>query len=127
MSADLEPADCPVCHSAGSVTGGRCQLCDATFGEIPDGAVDLPPAVPSEPAGGGDAPGEPRPLLFSDVIAELKEVGALVSSADGALEVEAACGRLQALLQSLRLQFLTDVVLAEIPRLGGRQPKRPVT
>lgn len=105
------PSDCPVCHSAGSVIGARCQLCDAVF-EEPDGAVDLPPAAPS------------GPLRFSDVIDELRQVGSLVSGAGNALEVEAACGRLQILLQSLRMQFLSDVVLSDGPR---PQPKRPVT
>ena len=122
MTLDLAMADCPLCHSAGSVVAERCQLCDAVFGEETGGAVDLPPAAPSAP----------EPLRFSDVITELQQVGALVSSADGGLELKAACGRLQTLLESLRAQFLTDVVLGH----GGlvtsgtqprSQPKRPVT
>jgi len=111
VSFYLATADCPVCHSTGTVVDARCELCDAVFGEDPEGAVDLPPAAPSD---------IDPPLRFSDVIAELQQVGSLVSSAEGALELEAACSRLQMLLRSLRAQFLTDVVI-------GTQPKRPVT
>jgi hypothetical protein len=94
------------------VIGARCQLCDAVFDESPSGAVDLPPAAPS------------GPLRFSDVIEELQQVGSLVSGAGNAFEIEAACGRLQVLLHSLRTQFVTEVVLSDGP---APQPKRPVT
>jgi hypothetical protein len=112
VSFDLATADCPVCYSTATVVDERCELCDAVFGEDPERNVDLPPTAPS---GSSDTP-----LRFSDVIAELQQVGSLVSSAEGALELEAACSRLQMLLRSLRAQFLTDVVI-------GTQPKRPVT
>lgn len=94
-----------MCMSSGTVTRGRCQLCEAVFDEDHDGAVDLPPTAPSAPS--------PPLLRFTDVIEELQQVGELVSTADGALEIEAACGRLQLLLHSLREQFVSDVVLAE--------------
>ena len=112
MSTEALAVDCPLCLSTGTISGGKCELCEAAFDDGFDGAVDLPPASPSDPLR--------APLRFSDVIEGLQRVGSLVSSADGALELEAACSLLQVLLESLRDQFLTEVVV-------GPQPKRPVT
>ncbi len=114
MSTDLIAVDCPVCHSAGTVSGGRCQLCEAEFGEAQDGAVDLPPTAP---------PAAALPLRFSDVIEELREVGTMVSHADGSVAIERACRRVETLLEALRAQFLNDVVLTS----PSGYPKRPVT
>lgn len=115
MSTEVVASDCPVCLSAGSVSRGRCQLCEADFGEAPVGAVDLPPAAPPDDTQGF--------LRFSDVLRELGEVGTLVSNANGASEIENACRRVQTLLLALRLQFLNEVVVTS----PSGYPKRPVT
>jgi hypothetical protein len=106
-------ADCPGCRSAGSVSGGFCQVCyaDQAAAERPlddhgtTPAADLPPA-----AGDLLAPVAPvTPLRFADVIEELRAAALLATGPVPSESVTAACRRLEELLEHLRLQFLDDV------------------
>jgi hypothetical protein len=90
--AEPVSADCPECRSAGSVVGGRCQVCDERRAE--PGTAVLPPAVPAV-------------LRLSDVVAELNAI----RKAGGKAQVEEACRRVEGLFRRLQDQFLTDVVL----------------
>ena len=79
--------DCPDCSSAGSVERGVCQVC---FAEA---------EVPADP------------LRFADVISEIEAVAQLAAlGASGNLAD--ACFRARRLLERLRGQFLTQVILA---------------
>ena len=121
----LAGADCPSCRSAGSVSGGFCQVCYAEqaaeepplddHGTTP--AADLPPAA-----------GDPltlvapvTPLRFADVIEELRAAALLATGSVSPESVTAACRRLEELLEHLRLQFLADVGLSE-PSLADPVP-----
>jgi hypothetical protein len=95
--------DCPECRSAGSVTAGRCQICDAPEGR--PGAADLPPAVPAA-------------LRMSDVLAEL---GAIREALATPAQAAAACLRVESLLQQLRDQFVAEVVVSDGGMLGHRR------
>jgi hypothetical protein len=55
--------------------------------------------------------GSPRPLRFADVVAEL-EVAAALARAGSTVGVAEACRRARSLLERLRGQFLTEVILA---------------
>ncbi len=79
--------DCPDCRSAGSVVGGTCQVCLAE------------PTAPTQP------------LRFVDVVAEL-EVAAALARAGSTAGVAEACRRARSLLERLRGQFLSEVILA---------------
>jgi hypothetical protein len=56
---------------------------------------------------------------MSDVLAEL---GAIRGGLHGSAEVDAACRRVESLLEQLRDQFLSEVVLSEDGFLG-RPPR----
>jgi hypothetical protein len=109
-------ADCSGCRSAGSVSGGFCQVCyaDQAAAEPPlddhwtTPAADLPPA-----AGGPLAP--VAPLRFAAVIEELRAAALLATGPVSPESVTAACRRLEELLEHLRLQFMADVGLSEPP------------
>lgn len=110
----LAGADCPSCRSAGSVSGGFCQVCYADPA-APEPQLDdlgtstaavLPPA-----AGGPVAP--LTPLRFADVIDELREAASMATGPVPPESVTAACRRLEELLEHLRRQFLADVGLSE--------------
>jgi hypothetical protein len=115
--ADADPpalvgADCPSCRSAGSVTGGFCQVCYADLPAAPPRddrgtttAADLPPAA------GRPVP----PLRFADVIDELRAAASIATDQAAPASVTEACRRLEELLEHLRRQFLVDVGLAEPP------------
>ena len=118
----LAGADCPSCRSAGSVSGGFCQVCyaDPAAPEPPlDGrrtstAADLPPA-----AGGSAA--LVAPLRFADVIEELRAAASMAAGPVPPDSVTAACRRLEGLLEHLRRQFLADVGVPE-PSLADPVP-----
>jgi hypothetical protein len=59
-----------------------------------------------------DSMSELGPLRFSDVIQEIRMIANL-AGADGPSRdgIVAACGRAESLLESLRTQFLHDVVI----------------
>jgi hypothetical protein len=99
VSVLAELADCPECRSAGTVSNGRCEICDATV----DGAADLPPAAPPAllPVG---------PVRLADVLRELENIAIAVRRAGGSAELIAACTRAQQLMVALETQFLADVV-----------------
>jgi hypothetical protein len=100
VSALVVVADCPECRSAGAVSGGRCEICDARV----DGAADLPPAAP---------PASPSPLgevRLTDVLRELQLIAVTIRDAGGSKELIAACTRAEQLVVALEEQFLADVV-----------------
>jgi hypothetical protein len=84
MSVTAEFLDCPHCHSAGAVSSGACQVCDA-------GVV---------------------PLRFADVIDELRVIASLAAGDDtmAARGVAHAAARAESLLAALRDQFMVDIV-----------------
>jgi hypothetical protein len=96
--------DCPDCRSAGRVERGACQVCLAEL----------------EP---GPGPGS---LRFADVVAELETVAALAALGATGNAAE-ACRRARALLERLRGQFLTEVILTPpgMPPVPGAIGPRP--
>jgi hypothetical protein len=99
------PDDCPNCRSSGSVERGECQVC---FEE----------AVPAAASPGG--------LRFADVVAELEAVAGL-AAIGATLDVAEACRRARSLLESLREQFLAQVILAPpdappVPEAAAAEP-----
>lgn len=113
MASPQLRADCPECRSAGTMAGSRCQICDAeTTGESTpsppgasgrahrDGAVDLPPTAPAPP-----------PIRFSEVVAELRGISALLRRDPSPSLVQEACRRVEAMLNAIRAQFISDVVV----------------
>jgi hypothetical protein len=115
---DVAVRDCPVCLSAGAVVGTRCQLCDAEFAEPPD---DEPPRVVERPVGGaaGLPPVAPPILRLSDVVDELRRLATSVAGATEPRALVEACARLERMAETLRRQFLDDVV-AGYPTPRGR-------
>ena len=119
-ASEHAPADCPGCRSAGSVSGGFCQVCyaDQAAAESPLDDHGTPPASDLPPAAGGPvAQGAPlaplAPLRFADVIEELRAAALLATGPVPPESVTEACRRLEVLLEHLRLQFLADVGLSE--------------
>lgn len=102
MSALAAVADCPECRSAGTVSGGRCEICDTRV----DGAADLPPVAPpaSSPLVGGA-------VRLTDVVRELELIALTIRGAGGPKELMAACTRAERLVAALEEQFLADVVV----------------
>jgi hypothetical protein len=97
-------ADCPECRSAGTMSNGGCEICDA----VVVGAADLPPAAP--PAG---------PVRLSDVLRELELIAGIIRKAGGSEELSAACTRAQELMAALEEQ--ADVVAGRpVPSRTGR-------
>jgi hypothetical protein len=88
---------CPECRSAGSVVGDCCEVCYADFGE----GLHVAPAESAIV----------KPLLFSDVIDELRAAASMVrpTEDDPSRGVEIACRKVEALLGALREQFLADL------------------
>ena len=82
-------SDCLDCRSAGSVERGVCQVCFAEPGAEADRA----------------------PLRFADVISEIEAVADL-AALGAAGNLADACSRARRLLERLRGQFVTQVVLA---------------
>ena len=111
----LAGADCPSCRSAGSVSGGFCQVCYADpaapepslDGRRTSTPADLPPAAGPSVA----------PLRFADVIDELRAAANIAMDQAASGSVPEACRRLEELLERLRRQFLVDMGLAE-PSVG---------
>ena len=101
-----EPTDCPECGSARSVERGLCQVCYAEFGET--GAADLPPAASIPLDETVRARLDDAPLMFSDVIRELRAMVALAAAREPA-GLEIAGRRAEAMVARLRRQFLQEL------------------
>jgi hypothetical protein len=122
-ASERAAADCPGCRSAGSVSGGFCQVCyaDQAASELPLDDHGTSPAADLPPTAGGPlaslapvAPVAPvAPLRFADVIEELRAAALLATGPVPPESVTAACRRLEELLEHLRMQFLADMGLSE--------------
>lgn len=109
----VEPGDCPLCDSAGSIYAGFCQVCLANIeGSTARQAVSRVPLPP----GDGDLDRRSEPVRFSEVMDELRAIALLAGGATVDGQVGAACRRAEVLLERLRRQFITDVII------GTHQP-----
>ena len=109
--------DCPECRSAGSVAGSVCDICYAELDEGPPSPLAPSEARPApvgraREAAGVPAPAASPPLRFADVIEALEAIASLGSemAASEGRALVVACGRARLLLESLRHQFLTEIV-----------------
>lgn len=114
MKLGVEPPDCPLCESAGSVYAGFCQVCLANVeGVSVRVATGDEARSPLEPDDDDDRRSDP--VRFSEVMDELRAIAVLAGNTTGD-PVGAACQRAEDLLERLRRQFMTDVIL------GTQQP-----
>jgi hypothetical protein len=115
MKLGVEPPDCPLCESAGSVYAGFCQVCLTNVE-----GVSVRVATPDEtllPSESDDADDRRSdPVQFSEVMDEPLRAIALLAGTTTGGPVGAACQRAEDLLERLRRQFMTDVIL------GTQQP-----
>lgn len=123
MTRLLEPVDCPECGSAGAVDGDFCQVCYADVDVAMAGGVRAGEGSPEFGAGPEIDAVDPCilhpsvPPRFSNVVEELREIGAQAMEAGTTQgwRIASACRRAESLLFVLRRHFLQEVVLGDEP------------
>lgn len=131
MKQLAEPVDCPECGSAGAVDGDFCQVC---YADVDDAMAGASRAIESATESQGSqeiGAVERRPLLhpsvpprFSNVVDELREIGAQAMEAGTTQgwRIASACRRAESLLFVLRRHFLQEVVLGDEPPSAIARP-----